>query len=55
MHLEHLMQVVLLLRGLYLLLEKTIMLDVRLVTGASVVGTEVPIMTPPITTFCISL
>ena len=54
MHLEHLMQFVLLLAGLYLLLEKTIMLEVRFVTGVSVVGIEFPIIAPPSTTFLMS-
>ena len=35
---------------LYLLLEKTIMLEVLLVTGVPIEGRAFPIMTPPITT-----
>jgi hypothetical protein len=53
-HLEHFIQSVLLLRGLHLLLEKTIMLEVRFITGVSVVGMDAPIIAPPNTTFRIS-
>src|SRR3990172_6262348 len=50
MQLEQWMQAVVGLIGLCLLLENRIMLEVRLVTGASIVGIVCPIMTPPITT-----